>query len=519
PWRWVAGPEWALGSALAIVALSLLGAPAVRQGVKPISGFARVIGPRPNRNAQNAPLTAGGQNQLQSRTQIARGPVRLRNTPAFDIVGAQGFYFRTDSFDAYERRGWSKRWDWTNSEGRKVDPPSQRSRARRYIIPGAQPYTVSSLSANPGRAPGKSDSARIGLLLKITARNETVAIPTPGEYLKTGESVATPTVDTNTGTATLRTASAYEELPIYYSPYLGADPNAKSGRGVAESNGEPIRDPALVTSSASARVLAFAREVAGSGPDGMRAERLRAAIAARVAYNINASAAEDGIDSVDRALFDTKEGYCDVFASAMVLGARAIGIPARYTIGYLGDPRLTSPDGNLTLLDSDAHAWAELYFEGRGWVPYDATAGARVVPNGGRRDGDDTIPWYRRPWVTTAANVAIGIMVLAGAVLLLWPRRRDARASMRARDEVVDRFIRTLARPTRRDRRLDESLIGYVGVLGERLGAARPSAERLARDLERTLYGPDEPNPDSNRELARRVQSLRRELKAVPKSR
>ena len=535
PWRWVAGPEWALGSALAIVFLSLLGAPAIRQGVKPISGIARVVGPRTRPN-QQGPVTSGNPTVAQDSTRIARGPVRLRNTPAFDISGAEGLYFRTGGFDAYDRGGWRKDWVWRDVEGEVVQPrPSevQRANSRRvrlreaslpvgrrtllmgeYRLPEGEVYRGN--PRNIGRADGKSASDRIGRLMRVSSRSETVAIPVPGEFLKFGDPFPYASVDPGESVS-LNRARQYDELPVYFSPYLEVRAQAKTGT-LSPTAGTPrLSDPALSTQGTPPHVATFARNAAGTGTDGERAERLRAAIAARISYNINASAAPPEIDPVERALFETKEGYCDVFASAMVLGAREIGIPARYAVGYLADVRNVSREGTLTLLDSDAHAWAELYFEGLGWVPFDATAGARVVRGGGRRDGDDTQPWYRAAWIPTAINVGIGSLVLGGAVLLLWPRRRDARASLRARDETVDRFVRSLARRTRRDRRLDESLVVYVAGLGPVLGEVSEPARTLADDLERALYGPEEPDETTNAELARRVHSLRRSLKSVPR--
>jgi len=66
------------------------------------------------------------------------------------------------------------------------------------------------------------------------------------------------------------------------------------------------------------------------------------------------------------------EGYCTYYATAMANMARAIGIPSRYVEGYLLSG-ITPEDGVYTVTGTEAHAWAELYFEGIGWVPFDAT--------------------------------------------------------------------------------------------------------------------------------------------------
>ena len=78
-------------------------------------------------------------------------------------------------------------------------------------------------------------------------------------------------------------------------------------------------------------------------------------------------------DSVDKFLFDTKRGFCEHYASAFAALARAAGIPARVVTGYQGGT--LNPYGDYWILrQSDAHAWAEVWIEGRGWVRIDPTA-------------------------------------------------------------------------------------------------------------------------------------------------
>jgi transglutaminase-like putative cysteine protease len=82
-----------------------------------------------------------------------------------------------------------------------------------------------------------------------------------------------------------------------------------------------------------------------------------------------------GPDSVDEFLFATKAGFCEHFASAFVFLMRAAGVPARVVTGYQGGD-LNPFDRIITVRQSDAHAWAEVYLGGRGWVRVDPTAAA-----------------------------------------------------------------------------------------------------------------------------------------------
>jgi transglutaminase-like putative cysteine protease len=80
-----------------------------------------------------------------------------------------------------------------------------------------------------------------------------------------------------------------------------------------------------------------------------------------------------GRHSVDEFLFDTREGYCEHYSSAFVVLMRALDIPARVVTGYQGG-ELNPVDNFLTVRQSDAHAWAEVWLQGRGWVRVDPTA-------------------------------------------------------------------------------------------------------------------------------------------------
>jgi transglutaminase-like putative cysteine protease len=82
---------------------------------------------------------------------------------------------------------------------------------------------------------------------------------------------------------------------------------------------------------------------------------------------------ELGRDSVDEFLFDVRRGFCEHFASSFVFLMRAAGVPARIVTGYQGG--VMNPVGNyLIVRQSEAHAWAEVWLQGEGWVRIDPTA-------------------------------------------------------------------------------------------------------------------------------------------------
>ncbi|HCT93173.1 MAG TPA: hypothetical protein DF613_17575 [Lachnospiraceae bacterium] len=95
-------------------------------------------------------------------------------------------------------------------------------------------------------------------------------------------------------------------------------------------------------------------------------------------YSRELNQVPDGTDVVEYFLSESKTGYCVHYASAGVLILQAMGIPARYASGYVApasDFRSEAGQYVLSLKDSAAHAWAEIYLEDIGWVPVEMTPG------------------------------------------------------------------------------------------------------------------------------------------------
>ena len=87
-----------------------------------------------------------------------------------------------------------------------------------------------------------------------------------------------------------------------------------------------------------------------------------------------------GTHTADEFWFDRKQGFCEHIASSFVLLMRAMNIPARIVTGYQGGS-INAVDGFWTVRQSDAHAWAEVWVAGQGWLrvdPTSAVAPARI---------------------------------------------------------------------------------------------------------------------------------------------
>lgn len=136
-----------------------------------------------------------------------------------------------------------------------------------------------------------------------------------------------------------------------------------------------------------------------------------------------------GADPVDEFLFDTRAGFCEHYASAFAVLMRAAGIPTRVVAGYQGGER-NAYGGYLLVRQSGAHAWNEVWLDGRGWTRVDPTAA--VAPNrirSGALDGAtvagevpgalyDEVPWLadaRALWDATRTAWAQNVIGFTGA--------------------------------------------------------------------------------------------------------
>ncbi|MGN0688003.1 MAG: transglutaminase family protein [Oscillospiraceae bacterium] len=112
-------------------------------------------------------------------------------------------------------------------------------------------------------------------------------------------------------------------------------------------------------------------------------------------YKYSLSAVNRGDGAVMRFLKETKSGHCSLYATAMTLMLREIGIPARYCTGFAVHP--DSISGNSKVLkEKDMHAWVEVYIDEFGWVTFDPTSAAVNAPG-----SEDTSEEEHRPEHTT----------------------------------------------------------------------------------------------------------------------
>ncbi|MSQ14515.1 MAG: hypothetical protein EXR50_01440 [Dehalococcoidia bacterium] len=103
-------------------------------------------------------------------------------------------------------------------------------------------------------------------------------------------------------------------------------------------------------------------------------------------YDLKAPSPARDRDAVDYLLFDSKRGYADHFASAMVALLRSNGIPARLAVGYVNGDYNSDKDA-FEVKEKHAHAWPEVFFPDYGWIDFNPSSSLPVIDRSG-----DTAP-------------------------------------------------------------------------------------------------------------------------------
>ena len=122
------------------------------------------------------------------------------------------------------------------------------------------------------------------------------------------------------------------------------------------------------------RTIALAAQMRAEMPQADNAALIEAVLA-RLRSGGYRYTLEPGVitaNTADDFWFDSKQGFCEHIASAFVVLMRALDIPARIVTGYQGG-EVNPVDGYWTVRNSDAHAWAEVWIAGQGWVRVDPT--------------------------------------------------------------------------------------------------------------------------------------------------
>ena len=137
----------------------------------------------------------------------------------------------------------------------------------------------------------------------------------------------------------------------------------------------PTSDEVTLPPGSNARTVAWARQLR-QGLAGADNRTVAAAVMAHIRENpyvYTLQPGDYGGDAIDEFWFDRRQGFCEHYATAFVVIMRAAGVPARVVTGFQGaEP--ADADGWRIVRQSNAHAWAEFWQAGVGWLRADPTA-------------------------------------------------------------------------------------------------------------------------------------------------
>jgi transglutaminase-like putative cysteine protease len=300
------------------------------------------------------------------------------------------------------------------------------------------------------------------------------------------------------------------------------------------------------------RALALARDLRARAPDDAAYSRLVLDWFRDNGLEYTLEPEPTSVESVDSVLFDTRQGFCGHFASAYAMMMRAAGIPARVVTGYLGG-EWNPVGGYLIVRQSDAHAWTEIWLEGRGWTRVDPTTvvapgrllrGAYGVMDDARTpmglsllqntwlarfaqywDGANT--WWRERVVEFDLRAQLGLLTRLGidspnwrhlgwafgGVLLAWLAWVTATLRRSIACAKPDRIARAWLAATRKLEKVaarrapDEGPLAYARRISAQHPHLADGITAVATRYVKLRYGPDAANDDIA-ELERAVSRL-----------
>jgi transglutaminase-like putative cysteine protease len=127
------------------------------------------------------------------------------------------------------------------------------------------------------------------------------------------------------------------------------------------------------------RVIDLAHDATAGAPSAYdKAVMLESYLRDNFTYSTHVPTVPPDQDWVDYFLFESKEGYCDYFATSMVVMLRAEGVPARVASGFA--PGDFDPNtGTSIVRENHAHSWVEAYFPSYGWITFEPSS-IRAIP-------------------------------------------------------------------------------------------------------------------------------------------
>jgi transglutaminase-like putative cysteine protease len=240
-----------------------------------------------------------------------------------------------------------------------------------------------------------------------------------------------------------------------------------------------VRDEFLeLPDSVPERVLALARDLTASEPTPYDRAIAIQDYLREFPYTLDVQGPPASRDVADYFLFDLKQGYCDYYATTMIVLARAAGLPARMVVGYASG-LYEAEQAQYLVTENYAHSWVEIYFAEIGWVEFEPTASQPAIlyaqegeaiapvaaPQAEESFGTQFTLFFQRLNLWFAALVLVAFLFAWAA----WDSMRLAHLHPSRAIQLLYTRLRRLARPVSGTLSINQTAHQYASHLTARL--------------------------------------------------
>jgi transglutaminase-like putative cysteine protease len=317
----------------------------------------------------NAPPGAGG-GAFTARSVALGGARSLSDDVVMYVRSLEFDYLRAVAFDKYTGRGWQ---NTTGEQARAALGLESAEASRSSLPPGANVQLNDIRGSVEVTQTITLASDRKDDLVIAGGRTTQVSLPTLVEHnYVAGPGGVTPNYD---DTALLVAVTPLREGLTFSVTTRISKADIAGLRQAGTDYPAWVRErylqlPSTITPRTIERAQAIVDEINARTPYD-QAAAIQTALRT-LPYNENIDQPPSGVDLVDYFLFDMREGYCDYYASSMVVMLRALGVPARLVQGYAGGT-FDTDRAAYEVRESIAHTWPEVYFPGYGWQRFEPT--------------------------------------------------------------------------------------------------------------------------------------------------